>query len=97
MFVFDGKVLTVVIQIDELEPTLVVVGTRGQSSLQGVMMGSFSNYLVTKSSIPVMVARRRLKKLHHAMVSSQHIRMTNNLTPFEVKKKRKSLTQARID
>lgn len=61
------------------------------------MMGSFSNYLVTKSSIPVMVARRRLKKPHHAKVSSQQIRMTNNLIPFGVKPKRRSLTQARID
>jgi len=25
-------------------------------------LGSFSNYLVTKSSVPVMVARRRLRK-----------------------------------
>jgi len=84
-------------QIDELEPTLVVVGTRGQSTVRGVMLGSFSNYLVTKSSVPVMVARKRLKKAHHAKVSSQQIRMTNNLTPLGLTGKRKSLTQARID
>ncbi|KAJ9643882.1 hypothetical protein H2204_002027, partial [Knufia peltigerae] len=42
--------------IDALEPTLCVVGTRGRSSLKGVLLGSFSNYLVTKSSVPVMVA-----------------------------------------
>ncbi|KAK5939407.1 hypothetical protein PMZ80_008711 [Knufia obscura] len=83
--------------IDELEPTLVVVGTRGQSTVRGVMLGSFSNYLVTKSSVPVMVARKRLKKAHHAKVSSQQIRMTNNLTPFGLGGKRRSLTQARID
>lgn len=27
-----------------------------------VILGSFSNYLVTKSSVPVMVARKRLRK-----------------------------------
>ena len=27
-----------------------------------VILGSFSNYLVTKSSAPVMVARKRLRK-----------------------------------
>ncbi|RMZ75242.1 hypothetical protein DV738_g5578, partial [Chaetothyriales sp. CBS 135597] len=47
--------------IDELEPTLTVVGTRGQSSLKGVLLGSFSNYVATKSSSPVMVARRKPK------------------------------------
>jgi len=83
--------------IDELEPTLVVVGTRGLGAVKNVVMGSFSNYLVQKSSIPVMVARKRLKKAHHAKISSQQIRMTNNLTPFSISGKRKSLTQARID
>ncbi|KAK5085427.1 hypothetical protein LTR05_004712 [Lithohypha guttulata] len=83
--------------IDGLEPTLVVVGTRGQGSVKNVLMGSFSNYLVQKSSIPVMVARKRLKKPHHAKISSQQIRMTNNLMPTMIGGKRKSLTQARID
>ncbi|OAP65047.1 hypothetical protein AYL99_01019 [Fonsecaea erecta] len=50
--------------IDELDPTLCVVGTRGRSSLKGVLLGSFSNYLVTKSSVPVMVARKKMKKTH---------------------------------
>lgn len=83
--------------IDELEPTLVVVGTRGLGAVKNVVMGSFSNYLVQKSSIPVMVARKRLKKPHHAKISSQQIRMTNNLLPVNISGKRKSLTQARID
>lgn len=83
--------------IDELEPTLVVVGTRGLGAVKNVVMGSFSNYLVQKSSIPVMVARKRLKKPHHAKISSQQIRMTNNLMPVKVSGKRMSLTQARID
>ncbi|RPA81035.1 hypothetical protein BJ508DRAFT_184123, partial [Ascobolus immersus RN42] len=49
--------------IDYIEPTLVVLGSRGRSALKGVLLGSFSNYLVTKSSVPVMVARKKLK--HH--------------------------------
>jgi nucleotide-binding universal stress UspA family protein len=48
-------------QIDYLEPTLVILGSRGRSALKGVLLGSFSNYLVTKSSVPVMVARKKLR------------------------------------
>jgi hypothetical protein len=85
-------------QIDELEPTLCVVGTRGRSSLKGVLLGSFSNYLVTKSSVPVMVARRRMKKSHSGpLISSSKIRLKNNLTASNFPMKRKGLTQARID
>lgn len=49
-------------QIDYLEPTLVILGSRGRSAIKGVLLGSFSNYLVTKSSVPVMVARKKLRK-----------------------------------
>ena len=48
--------------IDYLAPTLVIIGSRGQSAVKGVLLGSFSNYLVTKSSVPVMVARKKLRK-----------------------------------
>ncbi|KAK1590639.1 universal stress protein family [Colletotrichum navitas] len=47
--------------IDHVSPTLVILGSRGRSALKGVILGSFSNYLVTKSSVPVMVARKRLR------------------------------------
>lgn len=62
--------------IDHVSPTLVVVGSRGRSALKGVLLGSFSNYIVGKSSVPVMVARRRLKKskAHHV-----NVRQSNNL------------------
>lgn len=42
------------------------------------MLGSFSNYLVTKSSVPVMVARKRLRK--HSKYKRQNLRMSNVLT-----------------
>jgi hypothetical protein len=44
-----------------------------------VLLGSFSNYLVTKSSVPVMVARKRLsgRKTKHA---SPKVPLANNLT-----------------
>ncbi|KAK3316373.1 hypothetical protein B0H66DRAFT_293117 [Apodospora peruviana] len=48
--------------IDLVNPTLVILGSRGRSALKGVILGSFSNYLVTKSSVPVMVARKKLRK-----------------------------------
>ncbi|KAF1822082.1 adenine nucleotide alpha hydrolases-like protein, partial [Dissoconium aciculare CBS 342.82] len=54
--------------IDFLTPTLVIIGSRGQSAMKGVLLGSFSNYLVTKSSVPVMVARKKLRK--HSKASS---------------------------
>jgi nucleotide-binding universal stress UspA family protein len=41
--------------IDFHEPTLVVVGSRGLTKLKGMLLGSVSNYLIQKSSSPVMV------------------------------------------
>ncbi|KAF2089349.1 adenine nucleotide alpha hydrolases-like protein [Saccharata proteae CBS 121410] len=64
--------------IDFLDPTLVVLGSRGRSSLKGVLLGSFSNYLVTKSSVPVMVARKRLRK--HSKYKRNNMRLSNILT-----------------
>ncbi|KAK9479359.1 hypothetical protein V1514DRAFT_328426 [Lipomyces japonicus] len=64
--------------IDYLNPTMVVLGSRGRSALKGVLLGSFSNYLVTKSSVPVMVARKKLKKSKHGS-SSLPTKFSNNL------------------
>ncbi|KAK9468629.1 universal stress protein family-domain-containing protein [Lipomyces arxii] len=61
--------------IDYLNPTMVILGSRGRSALKGVLLGSFSNYLVTKSSVPVMVARKRLKKSKHSSMP----KFANNL------------------
>ncbi|KAJ5129384.1 uncharacterized protein N7515_005423 [Penicillium bovifimosum] len=79
--------------IDELEPTLVIVGARGQSALKGVLLGSFSNYLLSNSSVPVMVARRKLKRhtWKDKLKGTANVRLSNNLvTP-------KSLSQAIVD
>ncbi|KZF19225.1 adenine nucleotide alpha hydrolases-like protein [Xylona heveae TC161] len=75
--------------IDFIEPTLVVLGSRGRSALKGVLLGSFSNYIVTKSSVPVMVARKRLRK--HSKYKKTNIRLSNNLTSP------KGLAAAKID
>ncbi|KAL7266389.1 hypothetical protein RUND412_011066 [Rhizina undulata] len=64
--------------IDYVEPTLVILGSRGRSALKGVLLGSFSNYLVTKSSVPVMVARKKLKQTKK--YAKTNVRLTNNLT-----------------
>ncbi|KAL2851963.1 hypothetical protein BJY01DRAFT_260316 [Aspergillus pseudoustus] len=74
--------------IDGLEPTLVIVGARGRSALKGVLLGSFSNYLVTHSSVPVMVARKKLKK---KAKNKTNVRLSNNLTTP------KKLSTARVD
>ncbi|KAI9044089.1 universal stress protein family domain protein [Aspergillus affinis] len=76
--------------IDGLDPTLVIVGARGRSALKGVLLGSFSNYLVMHSSVPVMVARKKLKK-HSKNKKGTSIRLSNNLaTP-------KKLAFAKVD
>ncbi|KAH7104239.1 adenine nucleotide alpha hydrolases-like protein [Auriculariales sp. MPI-PUGE-AT-0066] len=48
--------------IDLIEPVMLIVGSRGLSDLKGIILGSTSHYLIQKSSVPVMVARRRLKR-----------------------------------
>ncbi|KAH6680361.1 hypothetical protein B0J14DRAFT_263992 [Halenospora varia] len=76
--------------IDHVNPTLVILGSRGRSALKGVILGSFSNYLVTKSSVPVMVARKRLRK--YTKYKRPSIRLANNLSSPV-----RSLDKARID
>ena len=66
-------------------PTLTLFGL-----LFSVLLGSFSNYLVTKSSVPVMVARKRLRK-HSKKYKHTNVRLSNNLTPA------KSLAAAKVD
>ncbi|KAL2075624.1 hypothetical protein VTL71DRAFT_567 [Oculimacula yallundae] len=77
--------------IDYISPTMVILGSRGQSQLKGVILGSFSNYLVTKSSVPVMVARKRLRK--HTKYKRPAIRLANNLANPAVR----GLAAAKID
>lgn len=55
-----------------------------------VILGSFSNYLVTKSSVPVMVARKRLRK--HVKYRKT-VKLANNLTGISTKR----LASAKID
>ena len=57
-----------------------------------VLLGSFSNYLLSNSSSPVMVVRPKLKRHpSKSRLDQSQIRLTNNLrTP-------KSLTQAKVD
>ncbi|KAK7206073.1 hypothetical protein BZA70DRAFT_275631 [Myxozyma melibiosi] len=75
--------------IDYLSPTMVILGSRGRSALKGILLGSFSNYLVTKSSVPVMVARRKLKKSKHQTIPAK---FSNNLREGV-----SSLSMAKVD
>ncbi|RYP62390.1 hypothetical protein DL771_009762 [Monosporascus sp. 5C6A] len=77
--------------IDYVNPTLVILGSRGRSALKGTLLGSFSNYLVTKSSVPVMVARKRLKK--KSKYQPPPTKQVNNLANPQAR----SLETARID
>lgn len=62
--------------IDHVKPTMVIIGSRGRSALKGVLLGSFSNYIVERSSVPAMVARRKLQKTKH---KDLNVRLANNL------------------
>ena len=84
-------------QIDFLEPTLVILGSRGRSALKGVLLGSFSNYLVTKSSVPVMVARKKLRKHSKSGGLKQHMRFSNVLSEPGTSILGSRLIGARID
>ena len=59
-------------------------------NLHSVLLGSFSNYVVTKSSVPVMVARKRLSG-RKTKIPAPNIRLANNLRPST------RLAEARID
>lgn len=74
--------------IDNLQPTLVVVGSKGLSAIKGVLLGSLSNYLVTKSTVPVMVVREKLKKIN---------RFKNGLSIFSNNIKPLTISEARVD
>lgn len=74
--------------IDNIQPTLVVVGSKGLSAIKGVLLGSLSNYLVTKSTVPVMVVREKLKKINRFKSGSSVF--ANNIKPL-------TLSEARVD
>ncbi|KAF9013468.1 hypothetical protein BDQ17DRAFT_1343480, partial [Cyathus striatus] len=63
--------------VDYTEPTMLIVGSRGLGQLNGILLGSTSHYLIQKCSVPVMVARRRLKrppkKSAHLSTHRQHV------------------------
>lgn len=56
---------------------MVIVGSRGRSNVKGVLLGSFSNYILQRASVPTMVARAKLRK--HSKSRGKDVRMTNNL------------------
>ncbi|BFZ57129.1 hypothetical protein PYCC9005_004179 [Savitreella phatthalungensis] len=67
--------------IDTTMPTMVIIGSRGRANMTGILLGSFSNYIVNKSSVPVMVARKRLRRggsKKRKIVLPTTVRMPNN-------------------
>ena len=57
-----------------------------------VILGSFSNYLVSKSSVPVMVARKRLRKTAKYKTKTPQWQVNNLSDPLSRK-----LANAKID
>ena len=88
----------------------MVLGSRGRSALKGTLLGSMSNYIVTKSSVPVMVARKKLKKHVKSKASAGgssnklfsdggevSVRLTNNLVLGGVQPGRRKLKDADVE
>lgn len=48
--------------VDYNQPTMLIVGSRGLGQIKGILLGSTSHYLIQRCAVPVMVARRRLKR-----------------------------------
>jgi hypothetical protein len=59
---------------------MVILGCRGRSAVKNILLGSFSTYLVAKSSCPVMVARKKLKKSRKKGVSARNLTHAQGLT-----------------
>ncbi|GMF71071.1 unnamed protein product [[Candida] boidinii] len=70
--------------IHHLSPTLVVVGSKGQSAIKGVLLGSLSNYLVRKSSVPVMVVRNKIQKFKKGKQFSNTISTLHSLAEARI-------------
>ncbi|KHJ34142.1 putative universal stress protein [Erysiphe necator] len=81
--------------IDFVSPTLVILGSRGRSALKGFILGSFSNYIVTKSSVPVMVARKRL--CNASKYKRPSIRLANNIENPHQATDSRTLAAAKIE
>jgi len=59
----EGTPASVVVDFaEECEPTLLVVGTRDQGSVQRLLLGSTSGQIVRHAPCPVLVARKRSGK-----------------------------------
>ncbi|ODV60440.1 universal stress protein [Ascoidea rubescens DSM 1968] len=65
--------------IDHIQPTLVIVGSRGKQAIKGVTLGSLSNYLVNNSSVPIMVVRRKVKRVTKKKTTSNNIEHVQSL------------------
>jgi hypothetical protein len=74
----------------DLEHRMAQRAERTANVSNRVILGSFSNYLVTKSSVPVMVARKRLRKQSKYKRPNRQV---NNLNNPAVR----SLANAKID
>ncbi|KAF8311942.1 adenine nucleotide alpha hydrolases-like protein [Clavulina sp. PMI_390] len=81
--------------IDYIDPTMVIVGSRGRGQLKGILLGSTSHYLIQKSSVPVMVARRRLRRPARKTAHLQMQRLQPGSTYLSGRKSK--LTEALID
>ncbi|KAG8531081.1 uncharacterized protein KY384_004438 [Bacidia gigantensis] len=66
--------------IDHIQPTMVIVGSRGRSLVRGTIAGSVSQYLIVKSSVPVMTARKKLAK-NEGQTPLARKRRDNNIVP----------------
>lgn len=69
----------------------MIVGTRGLDKIKGMLLGSVSNYLIQKSSSPVMVTRRplRVSRTVHRKLSTLNREARTTLAGAQTEKESK--------
>ena len=69
----------------------MIVGTRGLDKIKGMLLGSVSNYLIQKSSSPVMVTRRplRVSRTVHRKLSTLNREARTSLARAQTEKESK--------
>ncbi|KAL6717418.1 hypothetical protein ACLMJK_005333 [Lecanora helva] len=90
----------VVEAVNGFGPTMTITGFHGRSSLKGDLFGSFSSYILSKTSVPVMKAPQNSSARDGETVAPK-MYLVNNLDPSrrlsEAKKKTRKIKKEKID
>ncbi|KAJ3030712.1 UNVERIFIED_CONTAM: hypothetical protein HDU68_008101 [Siphonaria sp. JEL0065] len=79
---YDVRILPTLLQsvgvkicelVDQLKPTILVLGSTGKSDMKGIFVGSVSNYCIANANCPVIVARVTPADQLHAQQYAQKV------------------------